>query len=178
MLRISFGRKERLLKFLDSKCQGGFTLVELIVVVTIIGILASVAVPMYTGQTARARTKAALSDMKNIKAALELYYNDEQGGNGRYPLASNTDNYGIKNILEGRGIRWGSVRDPWGNPYRYSVDNATVPGSFRLESGGPDGVLGGGSTDDVVCGNAVGEPLAGQTAQALSGGSCLSGSGS
>lgn len=161
-----------------KKCQDGFTLVELIVVVSIIGILASVAVPMYTGQTAKAKTKAALADMKNIKAALELYYNDEQGGNGRYPLASNTDNNGIKKVLEERGIRWGSVKDPWGHPYRYSVDNAAVPGNFKLESGGPDGTLGGGSTDDLVCGNILGEPLPGQTAAALVGGNCLSGPGS
>ncbi len=54
--------------------QKGFTLVELMIVVAIIGILAAIAIPQFAKYRARAYNSAALSDMRNLKTDLEGYY--------------------------------------------------------------------------------------------------------
>ncbi len=163
-------------RFLREK--SGFTMVELVIVVSLIGLLAAVVAPSYSAQAGRAKVKAAQAELKNLKAALEFYYNDETGGNGKYPLAQNTADKSIGDVLKGYGIDWINLKDPWGNPYRYSVDSATSPLDFRLECGGPDGVLGTSDDDNIVCGASWGEPRTGQAASPLGGASCLSGQGS
>lgn len=160
------------------RAGGGFTMVELVIVVSLIGILAALAAPAYSTQANKAKVKAAQAELKNLKTALDLYYADETGGNGKYPLADNTKDSGVRAVLEGYSISWGSLKDPWGNSYRYSADSTTSPLDFKLESGGPDGALGGDAADDIVCGASFGEPRSGQKASPLSGASCLSGQGS
>ena len=54
--------------------EKGFTLVELMIVVAIIGILAAIAIPQFTKYRARAQNSAALSDLRNTKTDLEGYY--------------------------------------------------------------------------------------------------------
>ena len=54
--------------------EKGFTLVELMIVVAIIGILAAIAIPQFTKYRSRAQNSAALSDMRNLKTDLEGYY--------------------------------------------------------------------------------------------------------
>mgnify|MGYP006305068499 CR=1 FL=1 len=56
------------------KGEKGFTLVELMIVVAIIGILAAIAIPQFTKYRARAQNSAALSDLRNTKTDLEGYY--------------------------------------------------------------------------------------------------------
>ena len=56
------------------KGEKGFTLVELMIVVAIIGILAAIAIPQFTKYRARARNSAALSDLRNTSTDLEGYY--------------------------------------------------------------------------------------------------------
>ncbi len=68
-----------MLKRVSSK--KGFTLIELLIVVAIIGILAAVAIPQFSAYRARGYNTAALSDLKNIKTAVEGYFTD----NGYYP---------------------------------------------------------------------------------------------
>lgn len=58
--------------------QKGFTLVELMIVVAIIGILAAIAIPQFASFRVKAFNSAASSDVKNIKTSLESYYSDHQ----------------------------------------------------------------------------------------------------
>ena len=61
--------------------QNGFTLIEILIVVAIIGILASITIPKYQKYVARAKNSMAMSDLKNFKTGMEAFYLDNQ----RYP---------------------------------------------------------------------------------------------
>ncbi len=65
-----------------KKDDNGFTLVELLVVVVIIGILAAIAIPQFNAYRQRAYNASAVSDLKNFKTAMESYYADFQ----KYPV--------------------------------------------------------------------------------------------
>ncbi len=72
------------------KNQGGFTLVELMIVVIIVGILAAVAIPMYQGATERAKASEAVAALGTIRGAMRVYY-AEHGtyvGTGVVPFAA------------------------------------------------------------------------------------------
>jgi len=63
--------------------QKGFTLIEILIVVALIGIIASIAIPVYHDYVDRARNAAALSDLKNLKSGLEAFFSEQQ----HYPVA-------------------------------------------------------------------------------------------
>ena len=61
-----------------NSSQKGFTLLELLIVVAIIGILAAITIPMYHDYVGRAYNAAAFTDLKNFKTGMEAYYADNQ----------------------------------------------------------------------------------------------------
>ena len=129
----------------------GFTLIELMLVVVIIGALVAMAVPRLAGRTESARRGIAEADIKgNISLALRLYEVD----NGRYP----TSDQGLKALLQqptsppipkswkGPYLEQDPT-DPWQQAYVYKFPGSHPPRDYDLSSLGPDGVE---SEDDVT----------------------------
>lgn len=142
-----FGRKRR-------NSRGGFTLIELMIVVAILGLLAYVLVPRIMERPEEARRIRAQVDIKTIESALKLYKVD----NGAYPtteqglasLIRKPDQDPIpKNWREGGYLEGNAVKDPWGNPFEY-----LSPGSdgkdYEILSYGYDGKQGGTGRDADV----------------------------
>jgi len=122
----------------------GFTLVELMLVVIIIGILVAMVMPRLAGRTEQARVAAAKADIEaNIGAALDLYEVD----NGAYPDRMEYLMQKPSNAISWRGpyLKKKPV-DPWGNVYVYRYPG--THGDYDLYSFGKDGVEGGG--DDIT----------------------------
>ncbi|MCF7837565.1 MAG: type II secretion system major pseudopilin GspG [Candidatus Marinimicrobia bacterium] len=119
----------------SAGASGGFTLIEVLLVVVIIGILVGVALPRLGGRKREAEIAAARADIQAIGTAIDLYELD----NGEYPPSLNaliTNPGGARN-WKGPYLRKGLPKDPWGNEYRYVKGDST----FTVESGGPpDGV--------------------------------------
>jgi general secretion pathway protein G len=126
--------------------QDGFTLIEIMVVILIIGLLALMVVPRLRGVADRAKRTKAQADIQELKQALDRYYLD----NGSYPttdqglLALVTPPTGGRppSNYEQGGYIEKLPNDPWGNQYFYQSDGST----YALKSFGPDGVQ---SADDI-----------------------------
>lgn len=133
----------------------GFTLIELMVVLVILGVLASLIVPRIMGRPEEARRIKARVDIQSLETALKLYNLD----NGVYP----TTEQGLQALVEPPSVgvlpkKWrdggylekGKVpEDPWGNDYVYLSPGSH--GDFDLISYGADGEAGGeGKDEDVV----------------------------
>ena len=126
--------------------QDGFTLIEIMVVILIIGLLALMVVPRLRGVADRAKRTKAQADIQELKQALDRYYLD----NGAYP----TSDQGLQALVnpptagrvasnyEQGGYIEKLPSDPWGNQYFYQSDGS----SYALKSFGPDGVQ---SADDI-----------------------------
>jgi general secretion pathway protein G len=128
----------------------GFTLIEIMVVVIIIGLLAAVIVPQVVGRVDEARVSKAKQDIQSVETALTMYRLD----NFKYPttdqglkaLIQQPTDPSIKNWRPGGYLQRGSSKDPWGNDYQY-----VYPGSrgreYDLFSFGADGQTGGEGID-------------------------------
>jgi general secretion pathway protein G len=130
--------------------QFGFTLIELMVVLVIIGVLAALIVPNVLERADDARVTAAKTDINNLVQALKLYKLD----NLRYPTAAQgLQSLLIKPTTGPIPSNWKSYvdklpNDPWGQPYQYL--NPGIRGEIDVFSFGADGQPGGeGKNADV-----------------------------
>lgn len=128
---------------------GGFTLIEVMVVVVILGILAAMVVPKVMSRPDEARVVAARQDIASLMQALKLYRLD----NRQYP----TSEQGLRALVEkpqqaplpdnwkAGGYVERLPMDPWGRPYQYL--NPGLRGDIDVFSFGADGVAGGEGND-------------------------------
>jgi general secretion pathway protein G len=129
--------------------QSGFTLIEIMVVVVIMGILAALIVPKLMGRTDDARIIAAKQDIATVMQGLKLYKLDNQ----RYP----TTEQGLQALISkpttgpaANGWKTGGYldklpKDPWGNPYQ--LLSPGLKGEVDVFSLGADGQPGGTEND-------------------------------
>ena len=127
--------------------QGGFTLIEIMVVVIIIGLLAAVIVPQFLGKVDEARVAKAKQDVQAIQTALTMFRLDNyvypSSDMGLKALAQKPDATTVKNWRPG-GYLQHVNKDPWGNEYQYHLPG-THGGEYDLYSLGADGQPGGES---------------------------------
>ncbi len=127
-----------------SKIENGFTLVEMLLVITIIGILAALVIPKMVGRSEQARQAAAHADLSSIKTALDAFEVD----NGFYPKNLQDLLQQPNNAKNWHGPYLDKLPvDPWGNPYLYYYPGKHNQNSYDLLSVGPDGKE--GSEDDI-----------------------------
>lgn len=137
------------LRKLALSFQRGFTLLELLVVMVIIGLLAGYVGPKYFAQIGKSEIKAARAQIDALEKALDQYRLDV----GRYPSSEN----GLAALMrrppsesrwQGPYLRKDLPTDPWGNAYRYAQPGEH--GEFDLFSLGKDGKPGGeGEAADI-----------------------------
>jgi general secretion pathway protein G len=121
-----------------------FTLVEMLLVITIIGILAALVIPKMVGRSEQARLAAAHADLSSIKTALDAFEVD----NGYYPKSLQDLVQQPGNAKNWHGPYLDSLpQDPWQNPYVYTYPGRHNANSYDLMSVGPDGKAG---TDDDI----------------------------
>lgn len=137
---------------MKRKNERGFTLIELIIVVAIIGLLAAIVAPRLMGRSDDAKIAAAKQQIANFETALKLFKID----NGFYP----TTEQGLDALInkpgtgrEAKKYREGGYlekrelpADPWGNPYFYVSPG--LHGDYDIISFGADGTEGGTSKAD------------------------------
>jgi general secretion pathway protein G len=129
-----------------QRSRHGFTLVELLLVLVILGILAAIVIPKFSGRTEQAKEQAAVTQISTFKTALDTFEVD----NGYYPKGKN----GLLDLVQrprdaqnwrGPYLQSDAVpKDPWGNDYVYECPGRHNPSSYDLSSSGAPG------TDKVI----------------------------
>ena len=134
--------------------ERGFTLVEILVVITIIALIMSLVGPRVLNYLTESKVKAAKIQMQSFSSALDLLYLDT----GRYPSSAEGLNTLVKPTSAMAGwngpyLKGGSVpNDPWGKPYVYR--SPTERSKFEIMSYGADGQEGGtGTAADITSAN-------------------------
>ncbi|MDB4949028.1 MAG: gspG [Gemmatimonadetes bacterium] len=129
----------------------GFTLIEMIVVLVVVGTLAGLVGPALFRHVGTARTQAARDELAMLDLAMRSYHLD----NGQYPtaeqgLAALRTRPALEPVpwrWKGPYLRRSVPLDPWGRAYLYGAPAADTPGRFTLRTLGKDGVEGGSGED-------------------------------
>jgi general secretion pathway protein G len=137
---------------MHSRRSGGFTLIEIMVVIVILGVLAALVVPRVLERPDEARAVAAKSDIAAIMQGLKLYKLENQ----RYPtteqglaaLVSKPDAPPVPPNWKPGGYLEKLPKDPWGRPYQYLSPG--LKGEIDVMSYGADGQPGGSGADADV----------------------------
>ena len=130
---------------------GGFTLIELMVVIVILGLLATIVTQRFMNNLERAKQGTARTQIATLKSTLQLFYLDH----GFFPanlegLITNPGDSRIENYPEGGYLDTTEIpKDPWGNEYLYVSPGAHTK-DYDLESHGRDGLDGGEGFDADV----------------------------
>jgi general secretion pathway protein G len=135
------------MKRTHNPARGAFTLIELLLVLVILAVLAAVVIPKLTGRVETARYNGTVSELSNLKSALETFEVD----NSRFPTTAE----GLEALVEcppdlqSQGT-WNKQLDSvpldkWGMPYQYQGPDTTGTNEFQIISSGSDKVMG---TDD------------------------------
>jgi general secretion pathway protein G len=148
----------------QSLRRNGFTLIEIMAVVLIIGLLTTLVGIAIIPQIDKGRVTTARTQIKNLEAALETYRMD----NARFPTSEQgldaliTPPPDVRNYQTGGYLRERRIPvDPWGNPYQYESPGQHNDHSFDLWSFGADGVPGGDENDADIGNWVEGEEVAG-----------------
>ncbi len=124
--------------------QGGFTLIEIMVVVVIIGLLATLILPRVLGRQEEAMVAKAKSDIRALSSAIQLYKLDTF----KFPTTSEGLDTLVSGGKDGRGYIDRLPKDPWGNPYQYLYPGDKM--EFDIWSSGADGRTGGEGVDGDI----------------------------
>lgn len=129
----------------------GFTLIEVMVVVIILGILAATIIPQFASRAQEAKVSRAASDIATLETQLEVLFLHMD----RYP----TTEEGLKALITppaDAGKKWRGpyvkelLLDPWGNPYQYRSPGQFGAKTYDLWSNGADGQPGGEGNDEDI----------------------------
>ena len=134
----------------QARKNAGFTLIEIMAVVLIIGLLSTIVGVSIFAQVDKGRVTATSVQISNLESVLELYRMDnahypttEQGLDALVNEPNDAKNFPPAGYLQKRRI----PKDPWGNPYEYEQPGQNNPHSFDLWSYGSDGQPGGEGVD-------------------------------
>ena len=139
-------RSARALGARSAAYQAGFTLVEMLVVLTIIALILGLVGPRVLNYLSESRVKTAKLQIESFGSSLDLFYLDT----GRYPTTSEGLNALVQRptgieVWNGPYVKGGKVpSDPWGNPYQYRSPVESAP--YEIVSYGSDGREGGTGT--------------------------------
>ncbi|MSU48509.1 MAG: type II secretion system protein GspG [Opitutus sp.] len=131
------------------RSRRAFTLVELLLVLVILGILAALVLPKFTGRTEQARTTAAQTQISTFGTALDAFEVDT----GSYPRGQDGLNMLViqpADVPNWRGpyLKSDIPLDPWQHAYLYEFPGKVNPSGYDIRSMGPDGQA--GTADDIV----------------------------
>lgn len=134
------------MKTLRTSTQRGFTLIEIMVVVVIIGVLGAIVVPQFMSRPDQAKVTAARTDIQAISTALEMYrldtFNYPSTQQGLEALVTRPSGTPLARNWNPQGYLKSLPVDPWGTPYQY-LNPGTHSAGYNLFSFGADGVQGG-----------------------------------